>query len=267
MSNNTKANTNTKAQETPTTAPVQEPVIQTAPAPALTPEQEALIAMIKGMSPEQIEKYFNLSQTPTPASTQTTAPTQEPTQATPEPTQQPAVEYYEVPAGMPVNFVNNIYATEGGNTAMNDKNMKIIDTRKSEFERDLNRAGLSKMEALDLIAKGRACGEFGTNDVLSIQKRADILRDFDRREQAHIDAQLRRAELEAKAKSENKKNGLTTGQKIWIGVGIAAVVLVIGGAVWYLIQKKKANDAFSEDFAEETASRCDRIFRSRGLAI
>ena len=245
----------------PTPAPVQEPVTQPTPAPALTPEQEALIAMIKGMSPEQIKKYFNLPQTPTPAS----APAQEPAQAIPTPTPEPVTEYYEVPAGMPVNFVNNVYTTEGGRNNM-DKNTKVIDTRKGEFERDLNRAGLSKMEVLDLVAKGRACGEFGTNDVLSIQKRADILRDFDRREQAHLDAQLRRAELEAKAKSESKK-GLTTGQKVWIGIGIAAVVLIVGGAVWYLIQKKKSNDAFAEDFAEETASRCDRIFAARGLAI
>jgi hypothetical protein len=227
--------------------------------------------IIKNMTAEQIMAFAAASQTAPMQEpvTQATPTAQEPAMAAPEPTQEPAAtEYYEVvPNGTPVVVNNNVsYNTEGGRP-MNDKNTKVLDTRKNEFERDLNRAGLSKMEALDLIAKGRACGEFGTNDVLSIQKRADILRDFDRREQAHIDAQLRRAELEAKAKADGKKDGLTRGQKVWIAVGVAAVVLVIGGAVWYLIQKKKANDAFSEDFAEETASRCDRIFRSRGLAI
>jgi hypothetical protein len=150
---------------------------------------------------------------------------------------------------------------------MNATNITIKDIRKNEVERDLAKAGLSVNSLIDLEARCRAAGLIGHSDGLEICRRADWYKNCDLRQQIALDQAARKAELEAKAAASKTKAPLTTGQKILIGVGIAAIVLIIGGTVWWLISKKKADAAFSEQFDSDTEDRCNRIFAKRGLAI
>jgi hypothetical protein len=147
-------------------------------------------------------------------------------------------------------------------------NITVKDARKAEVERDLAAAGLDKTGFIDLESRCRAAGLLSPQDKAEICRRADWYRYCDRQQQLAIDQAARKAEAEARAAArKNNNTGLTFGQKVWIGVGIAAVVLIIGGAVWWLISKKKADAAFSDEFDSSTESRCENIFRSRNIAI
>ena len=112
--------------------------------------------------------------------------------------------------------------------------------------------GLSKETFINAFSNGLAEGYFNKDDLYEVCRRADYLI-ADKRKIAAAEQKAKR-EAERAAKNGDKGGGLTTGQKIWIGIGIAATVVVVGGVIWWVVSRHKDDNTTAACDTEEGAS-------------
>lgn len=169
-----------------------------------------------------------------------------------KPEQQQAIdtEYCEVPTA------ENATATE----TTNNKEETVMNTNNNLTNDSIKLTREEKETLINAFADGIAKGEFDRDDVYEVGRRADYLIKADKRAKREME----KAEAKAKREAERNKTGktLTVGQKVWIGIGIAATVVVIGGIVYWIIQKKRnttESACDSADAACKLSAKFDRL--------
>lgn len=111
--------------------------------------------------------------------------------------------------------------------------------------------GVSKETFIQAFSEGLSEGYFNKDDLYEVRRRADYLI-ADKRKIAAAEQKAKR-EAERAAKNGDK-GGLTTGQTIWIAVGIVATVVVVGGVIWWIVSRHKDDNTAAACDSEEGAS-------------